>query len=61
MTNGDIRDDMVTEWPSVLANQRLALRALTNERPGAICNGNISDDRGTMNGTIESEIRNYIT
>ena len=46
MTNGDISDDMVTEWPSPSANQRPSGRVLTNQRPGAICNGNISDDRG---------------
>ena len=69
MTNGDIRDDMVTEWDSPPANQRPSVKILTNQKtrwlvatnddPGAICNGNICDDRGTMNGTIESHHQLY--
>ena len=69
MTNGDIRDDMLTEWHSPPAYQRLSFMILTNQEtrwwvatnddPGAICNGNICDDRGTMNGTIESHHQLY--
>ena len=49
----------LTECWSPLANQRLSVELLTNERLGAICNGNISDDRGTMNGTMESHHQLY--
>ena len=59
MTNEDIRDDMVTEYECPPANQRPPGTSLTNQRPGAIGNGNISDDRSTMNGTMDSHHQLY--